>query len=66
MITWTLASASAFGLVFMGVSAARASASGTSLLEVWQPLVALGVIGATVGALLGPLLRNAASRFRGR
>jgi hypothetical protein len=65
-LTWTLGTAAAFGAVFLGVAAARAAGAGTSPLDVWQPLAALGVIGATVGGLIGPLLRGAFGRLRGR
>ena len=64
LLRWTLASAFLAGALFGGVAAARAASAGTSPVDVWQPLAALAVIGATVGGLLGPLLRSIVARRR--
>ncbi|HEX9885043.1 MAG TPA: hypothetical protein VGA70_01070 [Longimicrobiales bacterium] len=65
-IGWTLASAGLLGALFLGVSAIRAGASGVPLGDVAGPILALGLIGATVGGLIGPLLGAVAARMRNR
>ncbi|MDT8370044.1 MAG: hypothetical protein RQ745_12625 [Longimicrobiales bacterium] len=57
MVRWTLGSAALWGGLFLGVTALRAASAGVSFLEVVGPLLALGLIGATVGGLTGPLAR---------
>lgn len=65
LVRWTLGSALALGALFGGVAATRALATGASPLEHLGPVAAFGVIGATVGGLVGPLMRGVASRGRG-
>ena len=66
LLKWTLGSALAWGMLFVGVSVSRALASGASPVDHIGPVGALGVIGFTVGGLVGPLARGIASRSRGR
>ena len=63
-LRWTLASAAAWGALFAGVAASRAVGAGVSPLEHGGPIAVLGVIGATVGGLVGPLLQGLAARRR--
>ena len=66
VLKWTLWSAFLWFSAFAGVTAAQGLAVGANPLEHWGPVAALGVIGGTVGGLVGPLLRGIASRFKGR
>ena len=66
LLKWTLGSALVGGALFVGVSVSRALAAGASPLDHLGPVGALGVIGFTVGGLVGPLVRGIASRSRGR
>jgi len=65
LVRWTLGSALAWGALFAGVAASRALAAGATPLEHLGPVAAFGVIGATVGGLVGPLFRGVVSRVRG-
>ena len=64
LLKWTLGSALLWGALFVGVSVYRALASGASPLEHLGPIGVFGVIGFTVGGLVGPLARGIASRSR--
>lgn len=66
LLKWTLGSAVVGGALFVAVSVWRALASGASPVEHLGPVGALGVIGFTVGGLMGPLVRGIALRSRGR
>lgn len=66
VLRWTLGSAAVWGGLFLGIATLRAASVGVSPVEVAGPLLALGLIGATVGALTGPLVRVLWLRFRGR
>ncbi len=55
----------AWGVFFVGVSVFRALASGANPIEHIGPIGVLGVIGFTVGGLVGPMARGIASRSRG-
>ena len=65
ILKWTVWSALIWGAAFAGVAALRAVEAGASPLEHWGPIGALGVIGGTVGGLVGPLLRGISARLRG-
>lgn len=64
LIKWTLRAATVGAVLFIGVSASRAVAAGTSPFDHLGPVAAMGVIGFTVGALVGPLLLGIATRNR--
>lgn len=64
LIRWTLRAATVGAVLFIGVSASRAVAAGASPFDHLGPLAAMGVIGFTVGALVGPLLLGIATRNR--
>lgn len=66
VLRWTLGSAVVWGGLFLGIATLRAGSVGVSPVEVAGPLLALGLIGATVGGLTGPLVRVLWLRFRGR
>ena len=66
LLKWTLGTALAGGVLFVGVSVFRALAAGANPVEHLGPAGALGVIGFTVGGLVGPLARGLAFRSRGR
>ena len=66
LLKWTLGSTLVGGALFVGVSVSRALAAGANPVEHLGPVGALGVIGFTVGGLVGPLVRGLASRSRGR
>ncbi len=66
LLGWTLGSALVGGALFVGVSVSRALVAGASPLEHLGPVGALGVVGFTVGGLVGPLVRGIASRSRPR
>jgi hypothetical protein len=66
ILRWTFGSAAGWGTLFAGVSVARALQAGVAFSDFAGPVAALGVIGATVGGLVGPLLRGIAARRRGR
>jgi len=65
VLRWTLGSAAAWGGLFLGVASMRAAGVVDSLLDVWTPILALSLIGFTVGGLTGPLLRRIWLRLRG-
>lgn len=62
LLKWTLGTALVWGALFFGASVYRAVASGANPLEHLTPIGAIGVIGFTVGGLVGPLARGIASR----
>ena len=62
LIRWTLRGASVGAVLFIGVSASRAIAAGASPFDHLGPVAVMGVIGFTVGALVGPLLLGIATR----
>jgi hypothetical protein len=62
LLRWTAGSALGLGALFAVVSALRATEAGVALGDAWEPVAALALIGATVGGLLGPLLRAVAAR----
>ena len=64
-LRWTLGSALVGGTLFFGISVFRVLASRASPLEHIGPMGAIGVIGFTVGGLVGPLAHGLSSRFRG-
>jgi len=66
LLKWSLGSALVGGALFVGASVSGALAAGASPVEQLGPVGALGVIGFTVGGLVGPLVRGIASRSRGR
>lgn len=59
---WTLGSALTWGALFLGVAAIRAVTAGASPIEHWGPVAWFGLIGFTVGGLVGPLLRGLLTR----
>lgn len=65
LIKWTLGGASVGAVLFLGLSVSRSVAAGASAFDHLGPVAAMGVIGFTVGALVGPLLRGITTR-RGR
>ena len=65
-LKWTLWSALISFAAFAGVTATQAMAEGGHPLEHWGVIVALGVIGGTVGGLVGPMIRGISLRFRKR
>ncbi len=65
-LKWTLWSALISFAAFAGVTATQAMAEGGNPLEHWGVIVALGVIGGTVGGLVGPMIRGISLRFRKR
>ena len=66
LLKWTLGSALVWGALFLAASVYRALASGTSPLDHLTPIGVIGVIGFTVGGLVGPLARGLAYRYRAR
>ncbi len=64
VLHWTLGSGALWGGLFLGVAAFRSTTVGVAPWEVAAPLMALGLIGATVGGLTGPLVRLIWRRFR--
>ncbi len=69
-VRWTIGSALAWGLLFTVMAFSRALGAGAEPSAVAVPILAFGVIGLTVGGLVGPLLRGiwlrrAATRSRG-
>ena len=66
LLKWTLGSALVWGALFLGASVYRALASAASPLDHLGPIGIFGVIGFTVGGLVGPLARGIASRSRVR
>ncbi len=66
VLKWTLWSALLSFVAFAGVTATQAVAEGGSPIEHWGVIVALGVIGGTVGGLVGPMIRGISLRFRKR
>lgn len=66
VLRWTASSALACGGLFAAGASLRALGAGVSLSEVAGPIAALSVVGATVGGLVGPLIRGASARLRGR
>ena len=66
VLKWTLWSALISFAAFAGVTATQAMAEGGNPLEHWGVIVALGVIGGTVGGLVGPMIRGISLRFRKR
>ena len=65
-LKWTLWSALISVAAFAGVTATQAVAEGGNPIEHWGVIVALGVIGGTVGGLVGPMIRGISLRFRKR
>lgn len=61
----TVLGAVVVGGVFGAVALVQILRSGTSLLEVLQPLLVFVVLGATIGALAGPVVGGAWARWRG-
>lgn len=66
LIRWTLGAALVVGGLFLAAAAFRASAAGVSPIDHLGPVAAMGVIGFTIGGLLGPLLMGIAGRARRR
>ena len=66
VLKWTLWSALISFAAFAGVTATQAMAEGGNPLEHWGVIVALGIIGGTVGGLVGPMIRGISLRFRKR
>jgi uncharacterized membrane protein YeiH len=66
VLKWTLWSALLSFAAFAGVTATQAMAEGGNPIEHWGVIVALGVIGGTVGGLVGPMIRGISLRFRKR
>lgn len=66
LIRWTLGGALVIGGLFLAAAASRAIAAGASPFDHLAPVAAMGVIGFTIGGLLGPLLMGIASRVRRR
>lgn len=64
VIRRTLVGALAVGGLFGVVAVAQILRSGVSPLDVVQPLLVFVVIGATTGALAGPLVGGAWARWR--
>ena len=60
VLKWTLWSALLSFAAFAAVTATQAVA------DHWGVIVALGVIGGTVGGLVGPMIRGISWRFRKR
>ncbi len=58
MVRWTMVSALGLGLLFVVVALIRASGAGMRLEAVAAPITAFGIVGLTVGGLIGPLLRG--------
>ena len=58
MVRWTIGSALGLALLFMGVGLVRAIGADADLAAVAAPLAAFGIVGFTVGGLVGPLLRG--------
>jgi len=46
------------GLLFLGMGMVRAVGADVSLISVAAPMAAFGVVGVTVGGLVGPLVRG--------
>ena len=65
-LKWTLWSALISFAAFAGVTATQAVAEGGNPIEHWGVIVALGVIGGTVGGRGGPMIRGISLRFRKR
>ena len=66
VLKWTLWSALISFAAFAGVTATQAVAEGGNPIEHWGVIAALGVIGGTVGGLVGPMIRGISLRFRKR
>ncbi len=58
IVRWTLGSGLGLGLLFVVMAFARAAGADVSLMAVAAPVFAFGLIGLTVGGLVGPLLRG--------
>jgi len=58
VLRWTLGSALGWGALFVLVAGGGAISAGVQLLDVLPPVLAFGLIGFTVGGLVGPLLRG--------
>lgn len=66
MVRWTLASALLWGAAFTATSVSGALISAVSPLDHLGPIGVLGLIGFTVGGLVGPLARGLVLRRRER
>jgi len=66
VLKWTLWSALLSFAAFAAVTATQAVAEGGNPIDHWGVIVALGVIGGTVGGLVGPMIRGISWRFRKR
>lgn len=66
VIRRTMVGAAVGGGLFGGVALVQVLRSGVPPLSVIQPLLVFVVMGATVGALAGPLVGAAWTRWRGR
>ena len=66
VLKWTLWSALLSFAAFAAVTATQAGAEGRNPIDHWGVIVALGVIGGTVGGLVGPMIRAISWRFRKR
>lgn len=66
ILWWTLGAALVVAGLFLAAAASRAMAAGASPFDHLGPVAAMGVIGFTIGGLLGPLLMGIAGRARRR
>lgn len=58
IVRWTIGSGLALGLLFVVMAMVRAAGADVSLFSVAAPMAAFGVVGLTVGGLVGPLVRG--------
>ena len=58
IVRWTVGSGMGLGLLFLGMGMVRAVGADVSLISVAAPMAAFGVVGVTVGGLVGPLVRG--------
>jgi hypothetical protein len=66
IVRWTVGGGLGTGLLFVVVAVGGAAAAGADVLAAAAPMAAFGMIGLTVGALVGPLMRGIWLRRRAR